>query len=69
MDRSGLYLMVLGFLLSWPVPVAGVVVMVLGALATAIVMERTLLPELSTTEGSMSSPGSPRPPAGPESHA
>ena len=47
MDRSGLYLMALGFLLSWPVPVAGVLVMVLGALVTAIVLERTL-PDLVT---------------------
>lgn len=50
MDRSGLYLMALGFLLSWPMPVLGVIVMVLGGLATAIVMERTLLPDLATTE-------------------
>lgn len=43
MGRSGLILMVLGFLLSWPLPVIGVVVMVLGGIATAIVSERTLL--------------------------
>ena len=49
MDRSGLYLMALGFLLSWPVPVVGVIVMVLGGLATAIAQERTLLPELAGT--------------------
>ena len=35
--------MVLGFLLSWPVPVLGVFVMVLGGIATAIVSERALL--------------------------
>jgi hypothetical protein len=34
--------MALGFLLSWPVPVLGVVLMVLGAIATAIVSERGL---------------------------
>jgi hypothetical protein len=49
MDRSGLYLMVLGFLLSWPVPVVGVIVMILGGLVTAIALERTLLPELAGT--------------------
>ena len=49
MDRSGLYLMALGFLLSWLVPVVGVIVMVLGGLATAIAQERTLLPELAGT--------------------
>jgi hypothetical protein len=43
--RSGWYLMALGFLLSWPVPVVGVVVMVLGAVATAIVSERAWLGE------------------------
>lgn len=47
MDRSGLYLMVLGFLLSWPVPVAGVIVMVLGGLVTAIALERTLVPSMT----------------------
>lgn len=49
MDRSGIYLMALGFVLSWPVPVVGVVVMLLGALVTAIALERTLVPELATT--------------------
>lgn len=49
MDRSGLYLMALGFLLSWPLPVVGVIVMVLGGLTTAIALERTLLPELAGT--------------------
>jgi apolipoprotein N-acyltransferase len=39
------YLIALGFLLSWPLPVAGVAVMVLGAVATAIASERALLPE------------------------
>ena len=43
MDRSGLYLMALGFLLSWPIPVVGVLIMVLGALVTAIVSERALV--------------------------
>jgi hypothetical protein len=42
MSRSGLILMVLGFLLSWPVPVIGVVVMVLGGIATAIASERAM---------------------------
>jgi hypothetical protein len=41
--------MVLGFLLSWPVPVVGVIVMILGGLVTAIALERTLLPELAGT--------------------
>jgi hypothetical protein len=41
--------MALGFLLSWLVPVVGVIVMVLGGLATAIAQERTLLPELART--------------------
>lgn len=43
MGRSGWYLLVLGFVLSWPVPVLGVVLMVLGAVATAIVSEQALL--------------------------
>ena len=43
MGRSGLFFMALGFLLSWPVPVLGVLIMVLGALATAIVSERSLV--------------------------
>lgn len=43
MSRAGLILMVLGFVLSWPVPVIGVVVMVLGGIATAIVSERAML--------------------------
>lgn len=43
MGRTGLILMVLGFLLSWPLPVIGVVVMVLGGIATAIVSERAML--------------------------
>ena len=47
MDRAGLYLVALGFLLSWPVPVVGVVVMVLGAVAMAIALERVLVPELA----------------------
>ena len=42
MGRSGLYVMALGFLLSWPLPALGVVIMVLGAVATAIVSERGL---------------------------
>ena len=49
MDRSGLYLMALGFSLSWLVPLVGVVVMVLGALMTAIAQERTLISELAAT--------------------
>jgi hypothetical protein len=57
MDRSGLYLVALGFLLSWPVPVVGVIVMVLGAVAMAIALERALAPELATTtEGFDESP-------------
>lgn len=47
MDRSWLYLMALGFSLSWLVPVVGVVLMVLGALMTAIAQERTLISELA----------------------
>lgn len=43
MGRSGLVLLVLGFLLSWLVPVVGVVVMVLGGITTAIVSERSML--------------------------
>ena len=43
MGRSGLILMVLGFLLSWLVPVVGVVIMVLGGIATAIVSEQALI--------------------------
>jgi hypothetical protein len=42
MSRAGLSLMVLGFLLSWPIPAVGVVVMVLGGIATAIVSERAM---------------------------
>lgn len=49
MNRSGLYLMALGFVLSWPIPVAGVFVMLLGGLLAAIALERTLVPELATT--------------------
>jgi hypothetical protein len=35
--------MVLGFVLSWPLPVIGVVVMVLGGITTAIVSEQAML--------------------------
>ena len=64
MDRSWLYLMGLGFSLSWLVPVVGVVVMVLGALMTAIAQERTLISELAgTTEPFDEQPLSTRPPA------
>ncbi len=64
MDRSGLYLMVLGFLLSWPVPVVGVIVMVLGGLVAAIALERTLLPELAGTPERFDEPPVERPAAG-----
>ncbi|HEU5448626.1 MAG TPA: hypothetical protein VFW57_06400 [Acidimicrobiia bacterium] len=49
MDRSWLYLMALGFSLSWLVPLVGVVLMVFGALMTAIAQERTLISELAGT--------------------
>jgi hypothetical protein len=64
MDRSGLYLMALGFLLSWLVPVVGAVIMVLGGLVAAIAMERTLLPELAGTTDRLDEQPAERPAAG-----
>ncbi len=63
MDRSGWYLMALGFLVSWPLPVVGVVLMVLGAVATAIVSERALVPE-GVTADRFDEPTLPGPAAG-----
>ena len=44
MGGVGCFLMGVGFLASWLVPVAGVLLMVIGALATAIASERGLVP-------------------------
>ena len=51
MDRTGWYVMALGLLLSWPAPVVGVVVMVLGAMVSAIVSERALQSEVLAADG------------------
>jgi hypothetical protein len=42
MGRTGCLLMGLGFLAAWLLPVAGVLVMVVGAIVTAIASERAL---------------------------
>lgn len=44
MGSVGYLLMGVGFLVSWLVPVAGVLVMVTGAVATAIASETGLVP-------------------------
>ncbi|HZI38522.1 MAG TPA: hypothetical protein VFF24_09470 [Acidimicrobiia bacterium] len=51
MDRTGWYVMALGLFLSWPAPVIGVVVMVLGAMVSAIVSERALQSEVLAADG------------------
>jgi hypothetical protein len=43
--------MALGLFLSWPAPVIGVVVMVLGAMVSAIVSERALQSEVLAADG------------------
>jgi hypothetical protein len=58
MGRIGYLLMAFGFLAAWLVPVAGVLVMVVGAILTAIASERVILPEL------LDSPASTRQSAG-----
>lgn len=44
MGRVGYFLIGGGFLVSWLLPVAGVLVMVIGALATAIASEGGIVP-------------------------
>ena len=44
MGSVGYFLMGFGFLISWLVPVAGVLLMVIGAVATAIAWESGLVP-------------------------
>lgn len=46
MSRIGYLLIGLGFLAAWLVPLVGVVVMVVGAVLTAIASERVIVPEL-----------------------
>ncbi len=45
MTRLGLFLLSLGFLAAWPVPVAGVLLMVVGAIIVAIASEAAMIPE------------------------
>jgi hypothetical protein len=51
MSRIGCLLMGFGFLVAWPMPVAGVLFMVLGGILTAIASERTMLPDLLGPSG------------------
>jgi hypothetical protein len=45
MGRIGCILMAFGFLAAWLLPVAGVLVMVLGGILTAIASERAIIPD------------------------
>ncbi len=57
MSRVGCYLMGFGFAAAWLLPVAGVVVMVVGAVVTAIASERAMLPEFLAAAETPEPPG------------
>jgi hypothetical protein len=47
MGRVGGFFMGIGFVAVWPLPVVGVLTMVVGAVCAAIAAERSLAPDLA----------------------